>query len=353
MELSNFPNGITIGGYPVYGSIIPPITGDYFHVCPGSSTIVQYKGRQVVGSSSNSGENIAAPLDSIATAYTKCTSGAGDGIILWSYGTTTAMCSSYLSSAMTWSKHGITTVGIGSPTTSGQRARVANASTATGLANLITVTGNNNQFINTQFLQAGSAAGALGCVDVTGLRNTFVNCDMQNVGAASVLLTGHYTLQMNGPAEDNAFYHCTIGQTSTDEDGSYVVTGTIKLTGISGGASGNVQSNVFERCRIKSYYSYAASTSGLIHMVGSGDSIDRDQFFRDCSFVNFKLSAPMTTPPAAMVVGTAPNNGVICLEGQTFMKGYTAYAAASYGRVFIASGPTAGTAGGLSVVTPS
>ena len=60
----------------------------------------------------------------------------------------------------------------------------------------------------------------------------------------------------------------------------------------------------------------------------------------------------MTTPPAALVVGTAPTNGCINLTGNTYMKGFAAYAAASFGRVFV-TGPAANAAGGLSVVTPS
>ena len=337
--------GITNQSIGLLTYSLPPITGTYYHVCPGLSTIVNAQGRQIVGSSGNTGLSLDSPLDSIATAYTMCTSGAGDGIVLWSYGTTTAACTSYLTSAITWSKHGITTVGVSAPTREGQRARVSNAAASTTLANLITVTGNNNIFMNIQFIQAGSGAAALGCVDVTGLRNSFINCNVANVGAASVLLAGSYSLQMNGPAEDNSFYDCVIGQTTTDVS-TQIVTGVIKFNGPA------VAQNFFERCRVLSYYSYASSTSGSIHMVGSGDAIARDQFFRDCSFINFKIGAPMTTPPAAMVVGTAPNNGCICLEGQTFMKGFTAYAAASYGRVFITNAAPA-TTGGLSVVTPS
>ena len=343
--MAEFPEGITVGGVPIMGASIPAITGDYFHVCPGSSTIVNYKGKQVVSSSGNSGESLAAPLDSIATAYTKCTSGAGDGIILWSYGTSTAMTTSYLTSAITWSKHGITTIGMGAPVMTSQRARVANASTATTLANLITVSGNNNTFLNAQFGNWGSGAAALGGVDVTGLRNYFSRCHIVGAGSTTpAQTTGSYSLQLTG-ATDNTFEECVIGTDTVDADGSQAVTGVLKL-------GSDCQANFFTRCRFISGYSYASSTCGMIHIVGAGQGISRTHEFRDCSFVNYKTGAPMTTPPLCVVVGTAPNNGVIWMTGNSDYLGYAAWAAASYGRVFVTR-PAAATTGGLSVVSPS
>ena len=343
MSAQIFPPGISLG--------LPAIPGQWFHVCPGSASILGYGGKQIVGSSSNDGLSLETALDSINTAYNNCTSGAGDGIILWSFGTTTAACTSYLSAALTWAKHGITVVGVCAPTAEGQRARISNLAASTGLANLITVSGNNNHFYNLQALQGGIAAGALGCIDVSGLRNYFYRVNILNTGAASQLLTGSYSLNMVGPAEDNLFEECVIGQNTVDQDGSQAVTGVLKFTGTSGGASGNVQANFFKRCHFKSYLSYASSACGMIHHVGSGDSIDRTQLFEDCLFSNFKLGLPTTTPPLSLVVGTAPNNGVLWMTGKTAMLGYAAYdSVAANDRVFV-SVPAANATGGLAVVT--
>jgi hypothetical protein len=344
MGLTNLPHGISSFGVPIYGAHIPPITGDYFHVCPGLSTIINSNGKQVVGSSGNSGESILAPLDSIKTAYDKCTSGAGDGIILWSYGTTTAACTSYLTDVLTWAKHGITVVGMCAPTGTSQRARVANAAASTSLANLITITGNNNTFINMQIGNWGSNAAALGGVIMSGDRNFFGNCHIVGAGHATpAVLTGSYSLSLSG-ATDSKFVNCTFGTDTVDADGSQVATGTIKL------ASG-CQTNLFDKCRVMTYYSYASAICGGIHHVGAGDSITRTQEFRDCSFINFKFGLPTTNPPLSLVVGTAPNNGVLLMSGLTTLLGYAAYdGTAANDRVFVAT-PAANLVGGLSVTT--
>ena len=159
MSLTPFPHGITSMGIPVTGGYIPPIIGTYYHVCPGLSTIVNSQGKQVIGSSSNDGLSPESPLASIETAYGKCTSGAGDGIIVWSYGTTTAACTSYLSSSLTWSKHGITVVGVSSGATYNSRARISQLSTATTYS-LLNVTGNNNLFMNLSFVNGSDLSDA-------------------------------------------------------------------------------------------------------------------------------------------------------------------------------------------------
>ena len=343
MSLTNFPHGITSFGIPVYGSLIPPIIGTYYHVCPGLSTIVNAQGKQVVGSSGNTGLIPESPLDSIVTAYGKCTSGAGDGIILWSYGTTTAACTSYLSAALTWSKHGITTVGVCAPVKSSQRARVASASTATALASMITVSGNNNTFLNMQIGNWGSDAAALGGVIVSGARNYFGNVNVIGAGHATpAQTTGSYSLHLEG-GDENMFEGCTIGLDTVDQDGSQAATGVIKF-------STGAQTNVFKDCSILSYFSYASAICGAIHHVGAGDSITRTQLFDNCSFINYKLGLPTTTPPLSMVVGTAPNNGVILLKNCSVL-GYAAYdGTAANDRVYVTAPATHAT-GGLAVVT--
>ncbi len=341
----SFQSPIYVGGVPVFGGgpFIPPIIGTYYHVCPGISSIVNTQGKQVVGSSGNTGLTPEEPLDSIATAYDKCVSGAGDGIVLWSYGTTTAACTSYLTSALTWSKHGITTVGICAPVRTSHRARVANASTATTLASMITVSGNNNIFLNMQIANWGSGAAALGGVIVSGARNYFGNCHIVGAGHTTpAQTTGSYSLYMQG-GDDNTFEACAIGTDTVDADGSQAATGVIKF-------GSGAQTNLFKDCIIHSYFSYASAICGAIHHVGAGDSITRTQLFDNCTFINFKLGLPTTNPPLSMVVGTAPNNGVILLKNCSVL-GYAAFdATAANDRVYVTA-PSTNATGGLAAVT--
>jgi hypothetical protein len=62
----------------------------------------------------------------IQTAYDQCTDGRGDGIVVMSGGTTAAHTTSDLKSPLTWSKSGITVVGVCAPTRVYQRARISN-----------------------------------------------------------------------------------------------------------------------------------------------------------------------------------------------------------------------------------
>jgi hypothetical protein len=328
MGMSNFPNGIMSAGVPILGgSYIPPITGDYFHVCPGLSTIINYKGKQVVGSSGNSGESIYAPLDSIATAYGKCTSGAGDGIILWSYGTTTAATTSYLTSALTWSKHGITTVGICAPTMMSQRARVANKSTSTDLANLATISGNNNTFINMSWFNGGTT-GAGGLL-VSGSRNYFNNVHIMGGMGMTTPTIADYSLTLQG--QENTFDGCVIGSDTFDK--SDIAAGELIL-------SGGGERNRFRDCEFLSYRT-AGTTAGLILLSG-GDCITRHIIFDNCTFTMYRDGS--ITAEVAVVIGTAPNNGFIIFKNCT-RHGFTSWAPVANARVYSATSDYTATGG--------
>ena len=145
-------------------------------------------------------------------------------------------------------------------------------------------------------------------------------------------------------ATDNTFEGCTIGTDTVDADGSQAATGAIKFGSL-------CETNYFNKCRILTYYSYPSAICGAIHHVGAGDSISRTQEFRDCSFINFKIGLPTTTPPLSLVVGTAPNNGVLLMSGLTTMLGYAAYdSVGANDRVYVAT-PAASATGGLPAVT--
>ena len=314
---------------------VPPINGTYYHVCPGDKTIINAQGLQIVGSSGNSGLDALHPLDSIVTAYNKIKDGAGDGIILWSHGTTTAATTSYLTTPLTFAKSGVTVVGMCAATKQSQRARISNLSTSTGLASLITVSGNNNTFLNLAIANFGSAAAALGGTIVSGARNYFGNCNLIGAGNATPAQTaGANSLSLNG-ADSNTFDNCVIGLDTVDQGGGGgQITGVIQFMGISGGATQNCQDNFFKNCLVLSWYSTSSATSGAILMVGSGDSVDRFQFFENCKFINYKLGDISSSAVATLIVGTVPNNGGVFFDSQCGMAGYAAVGAGSNSRYF-------------------
>lgn len=326
----------SIGDYG-FSLSLPPIAGTYYHVCPGSSSITGYYGKQIVGSASNDGRDPNFPLDSIATAYSKCVSGAGDGIVLWSYGTTTAACTSYLTSAITWSKHGITVVGACAPTRFNKRARIANKSTSTALANLITLSGNNNSFYNIALFNGGTTGA--GGVYVSGARNYFYNVHMMGGRGMTTPTVADYSLNLVG-AEENTFEKCVIG------------TDTFDQTDIAGGEilmSGGCSRNRFYDCEIVSFRS-AGTTAGAILLSG-GDSIYRHTLFDNCFFQMYRDGN--VTAEASIIIGTVPNNGHFIFRNCD-RHGYTDWGAvAATARVYSASKANAEASGITIAANPS
>jgi hypothetical protein len=331
MGSTNFKNGLLVDGVPVG---VPPIAGQYFNVCPGSNTIVGYGGKQIQGSSGNDGLSLLTAMDSINTAYNACTDGAGDGIILWSFGTSTAMTSSYLTAALAWAKSGITVVGIAAPSAWSSRARVTNASTVTTLPQIITVSGNNNIFSNVQFANFGSDATALGGMIVTGQRNYFKDCHIVGAGNNTpAQAAGAYSLYLNG-AQENVFEGCVIGIDTVTASGNNA-NGVIQL-------GSGVERNWFKRCIVQSSYANS-STNGAVKWMGAGDAITRNVYFQDSIFSNYVAGDITSSPPGYVVVGTAPNNGVLVMMNCGF-AGFGAWSNSS-ARVLVTNAAGAATGG--------
>jgi hypothetical protein len=271
------------------------------------------------------------PLDSIATAYAKCTDGAGDGIILWSYGTTTAMTTSYLTSAINWTKSGITVVGVCAPTYN-QRARVANASTSNALANLLNITGNNNTFLNFSLFNGGTTGA--GCVYDSGYRNYFGNVHMMGGMGMTTPTVSDYSLYLAG-AQECTFDNCTFGSDTFDK--TDIAGSEVQL------ASG-VERVRFNNCDFLSYRS-AGTTAGMINLVGAGDSITRNVVLDSCTFEMYRDGN--VTAEVAVVIGTTPNNGFLLFQN-CMRHGFTSWAPVANTRVF--SGSQANTAtGGITI----
>jgi len=151
---------------------LPFILGTWYYVVPG------------LGDDNRVGTSLQWALATVSKAYEKCTSGAGDGICVVSYGTSSAHTTTYLTASLDWSKNGITMFGVAAGGWFG-RARIASDSTATALPELIVMSGYNNKMINIHMANYGTDAAALGCLKVTGNRNTFIGCHFVGAGHAT------------------------------------------------------------------------------------------------------------------------------------------------------------------------
>jgi hypothetical protein len=133
MGLTNYPNGISSFGLPIVGSsdgkIPATFTGSYFYV---SST---------TGSSSNTGTDPNVPVATITQALAKCTSTAGDVIVLLQDHAETLTSAS----AINITKADVTIVGTGVGT-SRAKITMGTAATATIAVNAANVTIKNISF---------------------------------------------------------------------------------------------------------------------------------------------------------------------------------------------------------------
>lgn len=266
---------------------LPFIRGVWFFVDPTS------------GSSSNDGLTPSTAFASISTAYTACTSGAGDGICLISRGITSAGCTSYLTAALGWTKWGITVFGVCAPTKFSQRARVSTA--AQTLAYLVDVQGSNNSFYNVAFYNAGTTGA--GGVIVSGDRNYFQNVHFVGGNGMTTPLVTDYSLKLSG-AEENTFVECTIGTDTFDKTD---IAGTELLVDRNAAFKG-CSRNRFYRCEFLSFRS-AGTTAGMVKLNSTGDSILRTMLFDGCFFHMYREGN--ATQEATVIIGTAPNNGFI------------------------------------------
>jgi hypothetical protein len=245
-------------------SQLPPIRGEWFFVDPQN------------GVSTNDGKSSEKAFANITSAYAACTSGAGDGIVLLSSGTTTAHTTSYLEDGeeIDWTKHAITVIGISSGCRSFGRARIANkATTGEALPYLIDVQGDNNAFINIHLANYGTDAAAVGCLRVTGNRNYFKNVHCV-VGIAAGATANERSLELNA-CQENTFEDCSFGTDTVDRGNNASV--DILITGA-------CARNRFIDCETIAHVSTGTAKGAIKINATSGG---RPTVFKNCSFLCF------------------------------------------------------------------
>ena len=327
MGLTYFPQGIASFGV-VPG--LPFITGTWFFVDPTS------------GLSTNDGLSRETPFASVVTAYNACTDGAGDGICVMSRGSTSAATTSYLSAAIGWTKSGITVVGIAAATRFSSRARIANASSALNLANLINLSGSNNAFYNTS-LYNGGTTGAGGLL-ISGSRNYFENVHLVGGNGMTTPTVNDYDLKFNN-ATENTFVNCSIGTDTFDK--SDIAGAELIISGDS--STGGCSRNRFINCEFLSKRS-AGTTAGIIKIT-SADALTRTHIFDNCVFHMYRDGG--VTSEATVVIGSVPDNGFIIFK-DCVRHGFTDWGAvAATGRIYSASKANAEASGITLAANPS
>ncbi len=178
---------------------------------------------------------------------------------------------------------------------------------------LITVSGQNNTFVNCYFINEASHALNLGAVLVTGARNEFVNCHFNSVGALQSADAGLFDMQIS--SSECQFVRCWFGNNNVLRSAA---NGNIVL----GVGTTPLGQNFFENCYILSTSSTAGH--GAI-LVTDAATLGGWVQFKGCSFVNWASGA--ITALTTAIIGATPNNCGIFIDPTCGMVGWSAWSA--------------------------
>lgn len=232
-----------------------PIVGNVYYVDPAN------------GNDGNAGEQYDNAFATLPTAYAAATANNND--VIYIIGNASSLS---LSATLTWAKNYTHLVGVCAPTQVAQRARIFQASTATGLSPLLNITATGCRFENFYIFQGVDDATSLINVQVTGGRNYFNNVHFAGGGHATQAINGGASLKLDG-AEENTFVNCTIGVDTVD-----AATG---MMGILFDSEAN--RNAFIGCTVRMR---AGNGGAGFAEIADNTGIDRDTKFDNCWFLN-------------------------------------------------------------------
>jgi hypothetical protein len=325
MVLTNFPNGVSSFGIPVFGGGIPPFTGNYY--------FVDY----VNGLDGNEG-TAEMPFKTLAYAYSKTTSGKNDIIFIVGDGEATA--TQRLTATLVWANSATHLIGLTAPTLYASRARISHLTTAAAAINpLVQVTGGGCIFANFSLFQGIALDGAADQLWTDeGNRNYYGRVHFGGMGAtgssAGANDAASYSLYLNGGGE-HLFEDCVIGLDTIARDAANA---SLKVRG-------ETARNVFRRCE---FPMYATATSPWFVDANAANSINRSLLFDDCRFINI---TGLTSSASADAVCSyhANQNGMIIFNKCT-AYGADDWTASDASNVLIANCPaTSGDTGGFAV----
>jgi hypothetical protein len=314
MGLTNFPNGISSFGVPVFGGVAGvAMTGNYWFVNPAT------------GLDGNSGTSPASPLKTLYKALAHCIDGNNDVVVLIGNGQSsgTARLSLALAQAqdptvtagtLVWNKNATHLIGICAPSAVAQRARIApptgTYTQATfGSGNFVVVTGSGCVFQNISLFNGFSTGGVNQiCWTDNGSRNYYSNVNFGGMAdAASAGDAGSRSLKIGSAGSgENTFDSCTIGL-DTVTRGAFA-NASLEL-------AGGTPRNVFRDCTFP--MDTTAATPLSILCTGAS-AIDRWQRFDNCLFLN-AMSSGATAQTQIVSMTNASPGGYLAMNNCGFV----------------------------------
>lgn len=331
-------SGLEVAGVPTMGigGSQPIFTGNWYFV------------DAVNGSNSNSGA-ADSPLQTVYSAYSRCTAGNNDVVVIVGDGSTTATQRLSLANAqavdsaatagtLVWAKNATHLIGMTAPTMVGSRARFApptgTYTMATfGSGNFVTVSASGCYFANFSLFNGFSTGGANQiCWTDSGARNYYTNIQFGGAGdAASAQATTSRSMKISGGGE-HTFVNCVFGLDT--------VTKTVANASLE--FSGGTARNSFYNC-VFPFQTSAATPIGIV--ASAAAAMDRWQAFVGCSFINNVQSTSTTMDGLATLAASA--GGLLLMKNCT-MVGITEFGTdvTSRGQIYVDGGaPTAATSG--------
>lgn len=271
------------GGVPVNGFMT---TGKVWFVKPST------------GSDGNSGKTPNQALKTLSKAQSLATADKGDIVYMVGESNTAANTTDYQSSALAWAKDGVHLIGVGANPFLGQRARIAQLSTATNVDNLFTLSADNCYVANIGiFHGVDDATSKIACL-VSGQRNRMEGCQISGAGHATMDTTDNPSLNVTG--SENTFIRNYIGLDT-------IIRGTsVYEVQVSGAAR-----TYFEDCVVQSYTS--ASTFKAMKIV----SIDRFVILKNC-MLSAVQGITSAVAPTGAISTTTMNGQVLGLSSGVF-----------------------------------
>ena len=313
MGLTNFPNGISSYGVPIYGAggIFGPGCGD-IHYLVGSRSVSDTYYNML----KNKGVSDSQIYVTLATAYAACTDNQGDVVV--------AFPATYtVTATLVWAKDNTHLYGTGGPLTRGAMCGTTgdvlfNTTTITQ-ANIVEVTGDHVQFHNVQFRNAGANAACLTALKLSAGRSFYAEgCHFVGHAAATQVATAatssvwFYSTGTTRPW-GAYFKNCKIG------DAGEVVRTAGSPIYFSGTTGSTAKYITFEDCVIEGWCETASV--GTVD-ISANYTIDRYLLFKNCMFYNYYVNNAST---ATEVFDNGCGTTFNCILWDSIQMGHAAW----------------------------
>jgi len=298
MGLTNFPNGITSFGMPIFGSGLPT-QGNVWFVKPAS------------GNDAADGRSPADSFKTLARALDRAVANQNDIVFLFAESNTAGSTTDYQSSTLDWNKDMVHLIGVNAGSPFSQRSRVAFTSAYNTASNLFTVSAKVCYIANVEFFAGVAGTSPTGCMQVTGSRNVFENCHIAGIGHNNNDIAGAYSLYLNG-VEEIRFKDCRIGLNAIDA-GSQANSEILMAN--------TVKNVIFQNTLI--YRRIEHATNHPLVKVAAATSLDELVLFDNCQFISTSTNYAHVQAGAFKFVA-APTQGLVFVHNCLLYNGTSA-----------------------------